>query len=63
VTHGSSAVGGALGAARLGWLATGAAPSTVCLSPEVEASYHPNAAEQDLLAARYAQFRSLYRPA
>ncbi|PQA76835.1 xylulokinase [Rhodoferax sp. TS-BS-61-7] len=62
VTHGSSAVGGALGAARLGWLATGATQANVCLSPEVEASYRPNAAEQDLLAARYAQFRSLYRP-
>lgn len=62
VTHGSSAVGGALGAARLAWLATGAAQSTVCLSPEIEASYRPNAAEQDMLAARYAQFRSLYRP-
>jgi xylulokinase len=60
--HGDSAVGGALGAARLGWLATGAAPSSVCLSPAVEACYRPDAAEQDLLAARYAQFRSLYRP-
>ncbi|MDP3651408.1 MAG: xylulokinase [Rhodoferax sp.] len=63
VTHGSSAVGGALGAARLAWLATGADPGAVCRSPEVEASYHPDAAEQDLLATRYAHFRSLYRPA
>ena len=41
----------------------GATPQdSVCQSPEVEAHYHPHAAEQELLAARYAQFRSLYRP-
>jgi len=61
VTHGSSAVGGALGAARLGWLATGAAQDYVCLSPEVDATYRPDAAEQPLLLERYATFRSLYR--
>jgi xylulokinase len=61
VTHGSSAVGGALGAARLGWLATGAAQADVCLSPEVDATYRPDAAEQPLLLERYATFRSLYR--
>lgn len=63
VTHGSSAMGGALGAARLGWLATGAPQSAVCHSPAVEASYHPDPAEQALLEPRYAQFRSLYRAA
>jgi xylulokinase len=63
VTHGSSAVGGALGAARLAWLATGAPQSAVCQSPAVEARYHPDAAEQALLEPRYAQFRSLYRTA
>jgi xylulokinase len=63
VTHGSSAVGGALGAARLAWLATGAPTSAVCLSPAVEASYQPDAAEQALLAPRYAEFRQLYRAA
>jgi xylulokinase len=62
VTHGSSAVGGALGAARLGWLARGAATADVCLSPEVEATYRPIAAEQTLLLERYATFRSLYQP-
>jgi xylulokinase len=60
VTHGSSAVGGALGAARLAWLATGAAQDAVCLSPEVESTYQPSAGEQDMLASRYARFRSLY---
>ena len=60
VTHASSTVGGALGAARLGWLATGAAPQTVCLVPAVEASYLPDPAEQAMLMPRYAQFKALY---
>ncbi len=60
VTHGSSAVGGALGAARLAWLATGATQATVCLSPEVESTYRPDADEQTMLASRYHQFRALY---
>lgn len=62
VTHGSSAVGGALGAARLGWLATGAMPSAVCLAPEVEAVYRPAPHEQDLLLPRYERFRALFTP-
>ena len=61
VTHGSSAVGGALGAARLGWLATGADMAAVCLPPEVDATYSPAPADQPLLLERYATFRSLYR--
>ncbi len=60
VTHASSTVGGALGAARLGWLATGAAPQDVCLVPAIEAIYKPDQAEQDMLMPRYAQFRALY---
>lgn len=61
VTHASSTVGGALGAARLGWLATGADPHAVCLTPDVEATYTPDAAEQEVLMPRYAQFRALYK--
>ena len=61
LTHGSSAVGGALGAARLGWLATGTALADVCLTPEVDATYRPDANEQTMLLERYAMFRSLYR--
>ena len=60
VTHASSTVGGALGAARLGWLATGADPQAVCLTPAVEAIYTPDLAEQEVLMPRYAQFRALY---
>jgi xylulokinase len=62
VTHHSSALGGALGAARLAWLATGGEPSAVCQSPAVAAHYLPDADEQALLTPRYQQFRNLYRP-
>lgn len=60
VTHGGSAAGGALGAARLAWLATGAALAQVCAAPDVDQVYRPDAAEQALLAPRYARFRALY---
>ncbi|RFO94589.1 xylulokinase, partial [Rhodoferax lacus] len=46
VLHAESAAGGALGAARLGWLATGAAIETVCTQPAITQSYRPDAAEQ-----------------
>ena len=62
VTHGSSAVGGALGAARLAWLACGGASSTVCRSPDLAARFTPDPAEQAVLAARYTRFRRLYTP-
>ncbi|RFO94617.1 xylulokinase, partial [Rhodoferax lacus] len=55
-----SAAGGALGAARLGWLATGAAIETVCTQPAITQSYRPDAAEQAVLAPRYAKFQALY---
>ncbi len=60
VTHGGSAAGGALGAARLAWLANGGDLSTVCTPPRIERVFSPNAAEQALLAPRYAQFQRLY---
>ena len=61
VTHGGSAVGGALGAARLGALSVGAPMAATCLPPPVDTVYHPDPAEGALLAPRYAEFRSLYR--
>lgn len=60
VTHAESAAGGALGAARLGWLATGAAVEQVCTQPAIAKSYQPNPAEQAFLSPRYAKFRALY---
>ncbi len=71
VTHTGSASGGALGAARLAWLAHlahdatahtpfQAALKTVCVAPEIDHVFTPDAAEQAVLAPRYAQFRALY---
>jgi xylulokinase len=61
VTHGGSAVGGALGAARLGALSVGAPLDSVCLPPPVDTVYQPDPGERALLAPRHALFRSLYR--
>jgi xylulokinase len=61
VTHGGSAVGGALGAARLGALSVGAPMACVCLPPPVDTVYRPDPAERELLAPRHDLFRRLYR--
>ncbi len=55
-----SAAGGALGAARLGWLATGASQDLVCTQPAITHRYQPDPAEKALLAPRYARFAALY---
>jgi xylulokinase len=61
VTHPESTAGGALGAARLAWLATGAPSQLVCTKPKIDKTYLPAAAEQRLLAPRYAHFNALYQ--
>ena len=61
VTHPESTAGGALGAARLGWLATGASVAQVCIKPQVDTTYTPNVVEQRLLAPRYERFKALYQ--
>jgi xylulokinase len=60
VTHEESAAGGALGAARLGWLATGASVPDVCLAPKISKTYKPDAEELKTLAPRYERFRAIY---
>ena len=60
VLHAESAAGGALGAARLGWLATGAPVADVCTQPAITKRYQPDAAEQAFLAPRYAKFQAIY---
>lgn len=60
VTHQESTAGGALGAARLAWLATGANVADVCLAPKVTETYQPDPVELGLLAPRYARFRAIY---
>ncbi|MFP8779377.1 xylulokinase [Hydrogenophaga sp. RWCD_12] len=61
VTHSGSAVGGALGAARLGALAAGRSLDEMCQAPPIDATYLPDPSERALLQHRHAQFRSLYR--
>jgi xylulokinase len=61
VTHGASAAGGALGAARLAWLALGADIKQVCTPPDIDRVFKPDAVEQAMLAPRYERFRSLFK--
>jgi xylulokinase len=60
VTHEESAAGGALGAARLGWLATGAAIADVCKAPAISKTYRPDTQEMKIMSPRYARFRAIY---
>ena len=60
VSAGSDA-GGALGAARLGWLAAGGDEAQVCAKPEVAARYAPDPARHAHLQRRLQRFRELYR--
>jgi xylulokinase len=60
VTHEESAAGGALGAARLAWLATGASVAEVCLTPKISKIYKPDAEQLKILAPRYQRFRAIY---
>jgi xylulokinase len=60
VVHAGSEAGGALGAARLGWLATGGAVEQVCTRPEIAARYHPSPERHARLSVRLARFRDLY---
>jgi xylulokinase len=58
--HGGEA-GGALGAARLAWLATGGSEAEVCLAPALNTEYLPEpAARRDALLARHDRFKTLY---
>ena len=61
VTHSGSAVGGALGAARLAALAAGRSLDEMCQAPPIDATYLPDPPERALLQQRHARFRSLYR--
>jgi xylulokinase len=61
VVHAGSEAGGALGAARLGWLATGGDVATVCTRPPIAARFTPDPERHARLAPRLARFRDLYR--
>ena len=60
VTHDGSAAGGALGAARLAWLATGASIAQICTAPGIAQTFTPDTSEREILTPRYARFRALY---
>lgn len=61
LTHDSGEAGGALGAARLGWLAAGGQEEVVCRKPEIHQRFIPNADRQEALTQRLRQYRQLYR--
>lgn len=61
VVHAGSEAGGALGAARLGWMATGAAGVEVCTKPEIAARYQPDLTRRHTLNKRLHVFRAIYR--
>jgi xylulokinase len=60
VVHAGSEAGGALGAARLGWLAAGGSVETVCTRPDIAARFTPDPQRHARLAPRLARFRDLY---
>jgi xylulokinase len=61
VVHAGSEAGGALGAARLGWLAAGGNVDVVCTRPPVAALFSPDPQRHARLAPRLARFRDLYQ--
>lgn len=61
VTHRGGEAGGALGAARLGWLAAGGDEQQVCQKPALLQRYLPDASRHQQLLPRLQQFRELYQ--
>lgn len=52
--------GGALGAARLAWLADGGTEAWVCRRPDVRQRFEPNRAQSAAYTARHARFKKVY---
>lgn len=61
LVHDGGEAGGALGAARLAWLAVGGDEAAVCAKPGVAASHSPNPARRDALRQRLQRFRAVYQ--
>lgn len=61
VTRQGGEASGALGAARLAWLADGGHLDQVCPAPPVAMTFTPDPAEHARLADRHARFVALYR--
>lgn len=60
VTLAGSETGGALGAARLAWLAAGGDVASVCVTPEIKSSFKPDSSQREQLLPRYDRFKTLY---
>jgi xylulokinase len=60
LTHAGGAAGGALGAARLAWLAAGGDEDAVCIPPPTAASHSPRPSRRAALDARQQRFRAHY---
>jgi xylulokinase len=60
VTGVGAEAGGALGAARLAWLAVGGSVAEVCRTPEIARIAEPDAALAASLQPRFARFQRLY---
>ncbi len=54
--HEGATHGGALGAARLGWLADGGSEAEVCTQPPVAKAFEPRAVEHSHLMTRHERF-------
>ena len=52
--------GGALGAARLAWLADGGTVEAVCTTPAVRQRFEPRTADAEGHRRRHARFKALY---
>jgi xylulokinase len=53
--------GGALGAARLGWLSDGGSIADVCVRPEERVRFTPDADAATLHGPRFARFQAIYQ--
>jgi len=61
LVHAGGDAGGALGAARLGWLAAGGSEAEVCTRPEVAARHSPDPERHGVLQQRLRRFRDIYQ--
>jgi xylulokinase len=59
-TYGGGETGGALGAARLAWLADGGEEAQVCLPPPITATFRPRPEPAARLVERHQRFQDLY---
>jgi len=61
IVHAGAEAGGALGAARLGWLAAGGDEAQVCTKPDVAARHLPDPARHAALQPRLQRFREIFQ--